>query len=524
MDSLTKYEPTKHHYIKCDFFGLLSLSLSKRPDKKLTIRPSTSKSRFFDIKTNQNFKIQASKMPSLARLKQNSIQPWENFHAKSETETIKLGPLELGGFTIKKRKNTRKPSKKTSESLQENIKSIKISFDVEENDEILDYLSKNTTRNESEDLKTHYKSSSMPLKSHSITGLIMENQISAFSSQMCQTDFKTSDLKHIENNYDIKGMNDKNLCSNKALVTVYSIDISFKEYQVRYSINSTLDIIFIDVSSYNEKYDMQYNTKPESPILEVIKDKIHPCIDIVDKKLVIRDCEKKFIVTGMHISKMIKYKVCVESTAPRYEFVFTCEIMGKCIKKTLPYSEIPQEYRTSHIDPELLFTSLRLKENAISIEFPQKKDLQIIYYKPYTFNNQLYHLKISEFPLKNTRFFLFQALSKASNPVGYLLISTHNISEITNIQGDNLLERIGKIAMLLAVKNSQIIIRSYIETMKDENYFLEDEDLDDLEKKAVKIQRLFRVFMANKHSRLKMSNDSEEVKNEIGLDKHKTFK
>ncbi|OMJ76857.1 hypothetical protein SteCoe_23704 [Stentor coeruleus] len=503
MDSLTKYEPIKPYYNKSDSLGLLSLSISKRPDKKLITRPLTSKSRFLATKPYPNSKIQAFKIPSLAGLKKTSINPWKKFYAKSETDIIKLGLLEPEGFTIKKRKNTRKPSKKDNENPQESINSIKISFNVEENDEIIDYLSKNITRTNSEDIKTHYKSSNMPLKNEKIIGLITENLASAYSSQMCQTDFKTLKPTHIENYFDINTSNNKNRSLNKALVTAYNIDISLKEYQVRYFINSTLDIIFINVSSYNEKYEMQYNTKPGNPILEVIKNKIHPGIDIVNKGLVIRDCEKKIIVTGMHISKMIMCKVCIESTLPRFEVIFICEVMGRCIKKTLPYSEIPQEFRTTTIDPELLFACFRLKENTISIEFPQKKVLQIIYYKLCTFNNQPYHLKISEFFSRSSRFFLFQAISKTSDPVGSLLINTQNISEITNIHNENLLERIGKIVLLLAVKNSQIVLRNYIETMKDENYFLEDEDLDDLEKKAVKIQRLFRVYMANKHSKEK---------------------
>ncbi|OMJ69900.1 hypothetical protein SteCoe_32246 [Stentor coeruleus] len=467
MDSLIKYEPTKSSYSQSDSFGSLTLFLSKRPDKNKHLTCiSTSKSRFFAVKPYQNSKTQAFKIHSFARLRQNAIQPLENFHRKSETETIKLGPYEPESFTIKKGKNVRKPSKKTSEIVQENADSKKISFDAEENNDILNYISNKTTKENSKDLKNHRKYSSMPLKHLNISDLIIENPISAFSNKKCQTDFKTPDLKHIENTSNIDFKNYKNQCLNKALVTAYNIDISLKVYQIKYFINSVLDIIYIDVSAYNEKYDMKYNIKPGSPILEIIKNKIHRGIDIVNKELVIRDCEKNILMAGMHISKMIKYKVCVESTSPRYEVIFTCEIMGKCIKKTLSFSEIPQEYQTTIIDPEILFTICRLKENTIFIEFPQKKNLQTIYYKHRTFNNQIYYLKISEFFRKNSRFFLFQTINKDLNPVGSLLINTYDISEITNIPNDNLLERIRKIVSLLTIKDSQIILRNYIETKK----------------------------------------------------------
>ncbi|OMJ74672.1 hypothetical protein SteCoe_26350 [Stentor coeruleus] len=474
--------------------------------------------------------------PSLNLLKPSQKSENTTFPIHSKPEIVKT----------KKRKNSKKLDESISKKQQQGMDEIKISFDINENEELLENLHKHKVSIDYEEVKTHNYTSSYkpkicqtpPLENTIPKAPILINAICQtpplentipkapiLISAICQTDIINTEHKNIEEiintnspklqddnkDEDIKKYSNsprvfgnKTKSFHRALVTSYKIDISLKEYEIKYYINSSLDTIFIHVSSYNEKYDMQFDTEPQAPILEVIKEKIHPFIDIKQEKLVLEPITMEVVIRGMHVLKNDKYKVCIEKSMPRYAIVIKCEFDDRVIEKNILYMEIPSQYRKAQVDAEVFFTCFHINNQNIVIDFPNKNSFEIIYYKGYGFNYQSYHLKISEISQKHDNFWLIQALSKNSPPVNSLFISKTSLeirvndSSITNIQCYNINDDINKIISLLVVENSQIVLKTHLEEARDKQDEIQNEDNLIVKEKSLETKKVFKGFLEKK--------------------------
>ncbi|OMJ70109.1 hypothetical protein SteCoe_31981 [Stentor coeruleus] len=459
------------------------------------------------ITKRKPFSIKLNQKSSLALLKPSQESENTTFptHRKSKDLSTKKG------------KNLTQPDEKLPQKLQQDTNETILLFNINENEELLNNLQKYKSNATYENPKIHSRNSihnSKILQNPPVE--ITTPKAPIFISTISQTDIINIENKNInefsypnapKQNLNTKNYNKKNYINplklfgskTKALVTSYKIDISLKEYEIKYYINSSLDTIFIHVLSYNEKYDMEFNTETQDPILEVIKEKIHPFIDIKQGKLVLVPVTVDIVMRGMHAFMNKKYNVCVEKRTPRYEIVIKCEFDDRVIEKNIPYIEIPFQYREAKIDAEMFFTCFYIKDENIIIEFPNKNNFQMIYYKAYGFNYQSYHIKISEISQKNNNFLLIQALSKKSSPINSLFIDIANVSIITNIHCDSIKDDVNKIISFLVVKNSQIILRTYLEEDRNREAEMKDENNLVVSEKKIDTRKVFKGFLEMNH-------------------------
>lgn len=529
MDALSKLEGAKTFQSNKETFDIIKDNPQIRSKNIYSSRPTTIKPQMSRYKPYQAKKTSTTRKPFSIKLNQKSSLDFLKPSLKSENLNFPI-PSETKDLCTKKVKNFKQLDENISHLFPQGIDEIKLSFDINQNEELLSNLHKYKSNASYKEAKTHKRVLSYQSKLPQSPPLVKttpKNQV--FINAICQTDTMNIENNHIEEilytnspelqvikpeDYKLKstcnsprlfGIKTKQL--HKALVTSYKIDISLKEYEVKYFINSSLDTIFIHVSSYNEKYEMEFDTEPQAPILDVIKDKIHPYIDIKQGKLILEKVSVENIISGMHVFKSHKYKAYVEKRAPRYEVVIKCKLDNRVVERRISYMEIPYQYREAQADPEIFFTCFHIKDQDIVVEFPHKNNFQLIYYKAYSFNYQSYHLKISEISQKHDSFLLIQALSKSSPPIDSLLINTINVSNIINIQCDCVKDNINKIVSFLVVKNSQIVLRTSFEEDGDR----QDEENLIIRENSIDTKEVFKRFLERKELLSKGGVKSEEI-------------
>ena len=210
--------------------------------------------------------------------------------------------------------------------------------------------------------------------------------------------------------YSMPETKSKNL--HQALVKSYKIDICQKEYNIKYFINSSLDMLYMMIDNNFENYELHYPTNPDDPILDTIYDRLHPCIDIVSNQLILTEKSTNVIFKGLMILKNLEYFITIHQSSPRCNILINFQLNDKTIQKKLDFFDIKDFFSENGLEKKILISSLYIDDNNIKIKIPKYKTLNplqglvkclkeeeimaLIYYKSHKFNNSMYYLKISE--------------------------------------------------------------------------------------------------------------------------------
>ena len=246
----------------------------------------------------------------------------------------------------------------------------------------------------------------------------------------------------------------------KALIKSYNIDIFQKEYTIKYFINSSLDILYIIVNADTEKYEMEYATNFDSSILDIINQKIHPCINIVSNQLILTESSINKVFTGLKIIKNTEISVRIDQYSPRSDVLITLQSDDKIISKKFEFFDIKDFFSNNGLEKEILLCCLYDDEGEIKIKKSIDKQLNLMYYKSHVFDSFVYYLKISEINFINSANYLIEAISKTSPEIMPLIIDLNSLSDITNIQISTLSESIEKVSLYITIKNSQIYLKN----------------------------------------------------------------
>ena len=243
---------------------------------------------------------------------------------------------------------------------------------------------------------------------------------------------------------------------HKALVKSYKIDLLRKEYEIKYFINSSLDTLYILASNDFEKYTLHFAIDNENSILDIINDKIHPFIDIVNEELVLVSASISSIFEGIYVMNNAQFLVRIEQTAPRCDYIVTFQKDNEIFSKKFSLFEMASSSLQPNIDNNLLFCCFCIDSKEIKIEPLQKKSLKLIYFKPYMLSKINCNIKISKACYTNRSSYLIEVISCNSGQVKPLLIDGEDLSRKLRVEIEAIPDKIAGVAALLVIEDSQV--------------------------------------------------------------------
>ena len=250
---------------------------------------------------------------------------------------------------------------------------------------------------------------------------------------------------------------------HKALVESYRIDLLQKEYEIKYFINSALDTLYIIASNDFEKYELDYAIDSETSILDIIHEKIHPHIDLINEELELVDTSVSMIFEGSYFKDNTHFSVRIDHTAPRSNIIVTFQNGIEVFSKKFSFLEIVSYSLQPNMDKNILFSCFYIENNEIKIQIPQGKSLKLIYFKPYVLDNISYNIKISAAVYSNSSAYLIEAISNNSASIKPLLIDSKELSRKLTVEVEAIQDKIAGVACLLSIDDSQVCFTKQME-------------------------------------------------------------